>query len=120
MTGSGSERRRTSLGAWAFATLPYITLLGCVGLGLTVVLGFEEPDLRWLAASSALIAAAPLGMALHMALTGEISKRDKRLWLASLAGMKDPAAFPDYFTPESRSVATRALRARAQAGRRRP
>lgn len=118
LTVSGSDRQGASPPARAFATLPYITLLGGAGLVLTVVFGFEDPDLRWLAGSGALLAVAPLGLLLHLAFTGDLSRRDKRLWLESFAGMKDPRLFPEYFTSRSRSLATRRLRTRArEAGR---
>jgi hypothetical protein len=100
-----------------FALLPYITLVGCAGLLLTVVFGFEEPDVRWLAGSSALLAVAPLGLLLHLTFTRELNRREKRLWLTSFAGLKDPGLFAEYFTSQSRGAATQRLRTMEQEAR---
>jgi len=96
------------------AAMPYVTLLGCAGLAATAVLGFEEPNPRMLLVSGVLVAVAPAGLLLHLAFTGELSRADKRAWLAGLASFRDPGLLADYFDPETRAQATRRLHSRAR------
>jgi len=100
--------------ARAFALLPYLTLLGCAGLALAAVFGFEEPDTRWLVGSGVLLAAAPAGLVLHLTFTRDLSRNDKRLWVANLMRLKEPGLVADYFTAEGRTNATRRLNAKAR------
>jgi hypothetical protein len=108
---------RLGYGARAFALLPYLTLLGCGGLALAALFGFEEPDARWLVGSGVLLAAAPAGLVLHLAFTRELSRKDKRLWVANLVRLKEPGLVADYFTAKARANATQRLTAKARVNR---
>ncbi len=105
---------RPTLAGAILATLPYLTLLGCAGVVTNIVIGFEEPHRRLFLVSAILFAAAPVGMALHLAFTGELSPKDKRAWIAALASFKEFDLFGAYFTARTRRQATERLRARAR------
>jgi hypothetical protein len=105
---------RTTLTSVTLAGLPYVTLLGCAGIVATVVVGFEEPHRGVLSVSALLLAAAPLGMALHLAFTDELSPQDRRAWVTGLISLKDPGLFGAYFTSTRRRQATERLRAKRQ------
>ena len=107
---------RPTLTGVTLAALPYLTLLGCAGLVATIVLGFEQPHTRMLVVSALLLATAPLGVALHLIFTRELSREDKRAWLSGLASLKDPGLFGAYFTPAARRQATERLRTNARDG----
>jgi len=116
MAAKKPPARRAWLARTSATALPYLTLLGCAGLAATVLLGFEQPNARMLLVSGLLVAVAPVGLLLHLALTGELSRADKCAWLAGLASFKDPGLLAEYFDPETRARATERLHASARSG----
>jgi hypothetical protein len=114
----GRPAGRPVFGSILLAGLPYLMLLGCVGVVASIVVAFEEPDTRMLLISGLFVVAAPVGMALHLAFTDELNPEDKRAWIAGLASFKDLGLFGAYFTPTRRRQATERLRARGQGAER--
>ena len=96
------------------ASLPYVTLLGCAGIVANVALSFEEPHSGMLLIAAVLLAAAPLGVALHLAFTDELTLDEKRRWIAGLMSRRGPELFGAYFTRGSRRRATEQLPAQAR------
>jgi hypothetical protein len=88
------------------ASLPYMTLLGGVALVANIALSFEEPHREMLLVSALLIAAAPLGLVLHLAVTHELTPDEKRRWMAGLMSRRGPELFGAYFSSVSRRWAT--------------
>jgi hypothetical protein len=73
-----------------------LSLLGLVGLVLTLVLAFETPDAVLLAASSALTFAAPLAVLWHLAVTRALTTAEKRMWIRELTGAETWSAISEY------------------------
>ncbi len=67
-------------------------------LVLLVVLGFEEPSNTLLLLSSSLLLTAIVAVFAHLAVTKELNRSEKRIWLAQLAGRKAPLALSQYLT----------------------
>ena len=95
----------------AFGSLPYVTLLGCAGIAANVLLSFEEPHGGILFVSCLLMAAAPVGLTLHLVFTGELGSEDKRRWTRGLMKGSGWTLFTAYFTPSERRRATQQLKA---------
>jgi hypothetical protein len=93
------------------ASLPYLALLGAAGLVANIALSFEEPHNEMLLLSALLLAAAPVGLVLHLAFTADLTPDEKRSWVAGLMGRRGPELFGAYFSSVSRRRATRALSA---------
>jgi hypothetical protein len=89
--------------------LPLLTLLGFAALAANLVLSFEEPQMTMLIGSGALIAAAPLGLALHLVTTDQLSREEKHRWVAGLLSGRGPALFGAYFKSAERDQVTRAM-----------
>jgi hypothetical protein len=71
-------------------------VLAMAGLVLTLVLAFEEPNNTLLLLSSGLLLAVILAVFAHLAVTDELNRSEKRIWLAHLTGREAPWAFGDY------------------------
>jgi hypothetical protein len=107
---------RPTLTSMMLASLPYMTLLGCAGIVANVMLSFEEPHDGMLLISAVLLASAPLGMALHLAFTDDLTLEQKRKWIAGLMGRNGPELFGAYFTSASRRRATERFLPQARRG----
>jgi hypothetical protein len=97
---------------WAnrvLSVLPYASLVGGGILVADVMLTFEEPHFPLLSLAAALIAAAPVGMLVHLFLASGLTSDQRRMWVAGLATRKGPALFAAYFKQSARQSATRAL-----------
>jgi len=79
---------RPTLASLMVASLPYLTLLGCAALVANIVLSFEKPHNQMLLISALLLAAAPVGLILHLAFTHELTPDEKRRWVAGLMSRK--------------------------------
>jgi hypothetical protein len=98
------------MGMWKVAPYFSVTLLrtlvtvlfvfAMAGLVLTVVLGFEEPNDTLLLISSSLLLTAIVAVFAHLAVTKELNRSEKRIWLARLTGRKAPWALSDYLSCE--------------------
>jgi hypothetical protein len=91
---------------------------GIAGLVATGLMGFEEPGNMLLLLSSVLTLAAPAAVVVHLAVTGELTRHEKRFWMRHLAGSRAPSAFAAYLTAPDRRVAARKLAAADSAIRR--
>jgi hypothetical protein len=105
---------RPTLASVTLASLPYVTLLGCAGIVANIMLSFEEPHSEMLLISAVLLAAAPLGMALHLAFTDVLTPEEKRKWVAGLMSRRGPELFGAYFTSGARRRATERLSPQAR------
>jgi hypothetical protein len=93
----------TVLGACAV-----LNLFGMAGLVLTATLAFEEPNAALLLVSSLLLFAVPIAVLMHLVVTRELSRQEKRIWIQQLTGGRAPWAFSDYLTsPDRRATAKR-------------
>ena len=97
--------------------LAALSLLGLVGLGLTALFGFEKPNNMLLLVSSVLVLSAPVAMLMHLILTRELTREEKRIWIRELTGPRAPWAFSDYVTSDDRSATARRLAEEALARR---
>jgi hypothetical protein len=94
----------------ALSGLPYVSLLGCLAGAANVVLSFEEPHRGMLLLAGILVVSAPLGLAIHLALTTELTRADKRLWATALTSPASLRFFATYFTSSERGHTTQLLR----------
>ena len=99
------------------ATLPYVSLLGLLALAVNVVLSFEDPHGGMLLASGLLLLVAPLGVLVHLGVTRELTRAEKRTWIAGLTGRQGMAFFAAYFEGSGRRIAMERLASEAH-GRR--
>jgi hypothetical protein len=106
-----------TVGRWVTGISAVLSLVGFVGLALTVVLGFETPNTVLLAISGALLFATPLAVLWHVAATRSLTTAEKRLWMRELTGAEVWSAMSEYMTsPDLRESVRR--RAEAAAARR--
>jgi hypothetical protein len=90
------------------AVVTVLVVFAMAGFLLTLVLGFEEPNNALLLLSSGLMVTAVLAVFAHLAVTEELNRSEKRIWLARLTGRKAPWALSDYVTCEDlRATAAR-------------
>src|SRR5918993_1064697 len=82
------------------AVVTVLVVFAMAGVLLTLVLGFEEPNNALLLLSSGLMLTAVLAVFAHLALTSELNRSEKRIWLARLTGRKAPWAFGDYLNSD--------------------
>ena len=68
------------------------------GLVLTAVFGFEEPNASLLFLSSGLLFAAIFAVLVHLAVTGALTRAQKRIWLTRLTGRRAAWAWGEYLT----------------------
>jgi hypothetical protein len=92
-----------------FGGLPFVTLVGLLGVAVMALLGFERPDTPMFVAATLLLLAAPVGLALHLSTTKELTAAEKRLWAIGLLSWRGPALFGAYFVRRERRNATKAL-----------
>jgi|CXWL01.1.fsa_nt_gi hypothetical protein len=84
-------------------------MMGFAGLVSSLVLGFEEPHTPVSVGFGMLVAAAPFGVALHLASTHELTRQEKRLWVSGLLSHKGPTLLSAYFNMADRHRMTHAL-----------
>jgi hypothetical protein len=77
--------------------LPWVSLLGFLGLGVNAGLSFEEPDRAMLLASGLLLLVAPLGALVHLGVTRQLTAGEKRAWITGLTGRRGMAFLAAYF-----------------------
>jgi Mn2+/Fe2+ NRAMP family transporter len=92
-------------------TGPLVALVvpGTAGAFVTAILGFEEPSNILLLVSSILALAAPVAVLIHLAVTNQLTRHEKRVWLRHLAGSRAPSAFAAYLTADDRRATVRKL-----------
>jgi hypothetical protein len=97
------------------------TVAGLLGLGIlamTLMIGFEEANSTLLLVSAVLIFATPVAMLVHLALTKEMTRQEKRIWIQGLTGPRAASVFSRYLTADDRRAAAMMLAEEASARRR--
>jgi len=92
-----------------FGAFAVLSAVGVVGLALTALAGFEEPNNTLLLVSAALVLAAPVAMLSHVSVTSELTRQEKRAWIRRLASARAPRVFAEYLTCPDRRAAGRSL-----------
>src|SRR6266436_1831477 len=98
-------RESTTFAEGAFASLPFATVVGMLAIVIMALLGFEEAYMPMLVVGAMLLLAAPLGLAIHLGVTKELTIKEKRLWVDGLLSWRGPALFPAYFTQNDQQIA---------------
>jgi hypothetical protein len=112
---SRSLARQPSFTNRVFAGLAVLSIVGMVGLAVTAVVGFEEPNDTLLLTSFVLMFAAPVATLVHLTGTSELTPLEKRIWIRQLAGPRAARAFSAYLTSHDRSATVERLAAEALA-----
>lgn len=86
-----------------------LTIAGIVGLAATALVGFEEPNNTLLLVSTVLVLAAPLAALVHLSLTSELTREEKRAWIRGFTGPRAPRVLSDYLTCRDRRATARQL-----------
>ena len=105
----GSTSTPTAVANRILGALALVSLFGIVGLGLTALFPFDQPNNMLLIASSALVLATPVAMLVHLGATRELTRHEKRIWIRELVGPRAPWVFSDYVTSDDRREAARRL-----------
>jgi hypothetical protein len=75
-----------------------LVVFGVVGLALTALFGFEEPNNTLLLLSSGLLLAAATAVFAHLSVSRALTARQKRIWLRQLTGRRCAWAFGEYLS----------------------
>ena len=86
-----------------------LSITGMIGLATTVLVGFEEPNNTLLLVSTVLVLAAPLAALVHLGLTTELTRQEKRAWIRGFTGPRAPRVLSDYLTCRDRRATARQL-----------
>jgi hypothetical protein len=97
--------------------LAALSIFGIAGLGLTALFGFETANTMLLIVSSVLVLAAPVAMLVHLSVTRDLTRHEKRIWIRALTGPRAPWAFSDYVTSDDRRATASRLAEEALARR---
>jgi hypothetical protein len=87
----------------AFVTV--LCLCSIVGLVLTVVFSFEEPNAPLLLGSAVLLLTAAISVLAHVAFTRVLSRSQKRVWLRLLTGRRAVYAWREYLCSDDLGAA---------------
>lgn len=106
---------RRSLDVWLAPSL-----VGFAMFCLTGLFGFEEPNGWLLLLAAALTLAAPAAVFVHLSLTRELTREEKRMWIREFTSPVAASALADYLTAtDHRAMTTRRAQARARRRQRR-
>lgn len=108
-----------SVPRWVTGISGALSLLGLVGLGLALVLGFETPNTGLFATFGALTLAAPLSALWHFAATRALTREEKRMWMREFTGAEAASAMSEYMTSPDLGASAR-RRAEDTAAKRAP
>ena len=117
---STSLARQPSFTNRVFGTLAVLSVVGMVGLAVTAVVGFEEPNNTLLLTSFVLMLTAPAAMLVHLTVTRELTPREKQIWIRQLTGPQAARAFSAYLTSDDRSATAQRLERRTGVGDSKP
>ena len=106
-----------ALPRWLLAVSGALTLLGLVGLVLTIVIGFETPNTVLLLVSGPPVFAAPLAALWHLFATRTLTAAEKRIWARELTGADVFSAMSEYMRSPDLSASARRRFADAAARR---
>jgi uncharacterized membrane protein len=102
-------RARRTLEAWLAPSIAGLALLG-----VTALMGFEEPNAWLLLIATGLALAAPVTVLVHLALTRQLSRDEKRMWRRELTGVSAASALAEYLrASDHRTVIAQRVRQRA-------
>ena len=87
-----------------------LSIFGCSVAAFTALFGFEEADDTRLVASAVLILAAPFALLVHLFLTKQLTRADKRLWTRAFTSSGFASAFGMYLSSTDLRADTRKLR----------
>ena len=96
--------------------LAVLTIVGIVGLFVTTMLSFEEPNTPMLFLPGALALAVPITVLVHLGLARGLTDDEKRIWLKEFRSAQVWSALSEYLssTNLSESAKLRALNALAR------
>ena len=80
-----------------------LLVCGLVGLALTALFGFEEPNDTLLFLSSGLLLVAPVLVLAHLSVTRALTPTQRRIWFYQLTGRRAPWAYGDYLSCDDSS-----------------
>jgi hypothetical protein len=106
-----------ALPRWLATVSGALTLLGLVGLILTLAIGFETPNTVLLLVSGPLTFAAPLAALWHLFATHTLTAAEKRVWAKELTGADAFSAMSEYMTSSDLSASAQRRSAHAAARR---
>ena len=92
--------------------LAAVSAAGIVGLAVTAVVGFEEPNNALSLTSFVLMLVAPVATS-YTWRRRELTSRERRIWIRQFAGPRAPRAFSAYLTSHDRSATAERLAAEA-------
>lgn len=87
-----------------------LSIFGCSVAAFTALFGFEEADDARLVASAVLILAAPFALLMHLILTKQLTRDDKRLWTRAFRSSGFASAFSMYLSSTDLRADTHRLR----------
>jgi hypothetical protein len=86
-------------------TVAVLVVCGMVGLALTALFGFEEPNTILLLLSAGLLFGAALTVFAHAGLTRVLTPAQRRIWLHQFTGRRAPWAFGEYLNSDDPAAA---------------
>lgn len=87
-------------------------VLGLVGIGVALLLGFEEPVQPLLSIGTGMVLMPPVVVAAHLMWTGALTPGEKRSWLRELLSWHAGSALASYLRSADRRTALRDLEIR--------
>src|SRR5437660_5191855 len=97
--------------------LAVLTTVGIVGLFMTTMLSFEEPNTLMLFVSGALALAAPITALVHLGLTRGLTDDEKKIWVKEFRSAQVWSALSEYLSSNNLSESAK-RRARSALARR--
>jgi hypothetical protein len=84
-----------------------LSLIGMVGLVVTTILGFEEPNTLMFWAFGAASFVAPAAILVHLSITRALTDDEKRIWLKEFRSPRIWSALSEYLSSTNLSESAR-------------
>ena len=94
-----------------------LSMIGMVGLVVTTMLGFEEPNALMFWGSAAMALAAPIWIVVHLSVTRALTHDEKQIWLKEFGSAQVWSALSEYLSSTNLSESAK-RRVRDARGRR--
>jgi hypothetical protein len=94
-----------AVATWILKGLSFAGIAGLVVLATAMLVGFEEMGTGLLIVSVVLMLSTPLGVLLHLWLTNDLTREQKRAWRRELSGSRAAIALSEYLANEDRAAA---------------
>jgi hypothetical protein len=94
-----------------------LSMVGIVGVILTTMLGFEEPQTPMLWVSVATAFGAPIAVLVHLSVTHALTHDEKRIWLKEFGSAQVWSALSEYLSSTNLSESAKRRVQDAQARR---